>query len=1424
MSVAARLAIVALRPIAQGACREARVEPGDAAVAPVGDLLLQRLTEHHASLVPALKIAMERSWKAIEIALNGAAWWRGLTSPDDRLLAEQLKPFFKYTEPQAARLETIRRLALSELKDARKKGVLALGAAPAEGLARMSAMYAKFADPAILAKADESALKQMSDELKQAGFDNLAQWIAPGEGESLLTESCRFFLERAVKDDATLAQGLTFADFEPLPADLAQALAGLQAAIASQSRRIEELLGNAAAAAPETRIAALDPRIEQPKFAEAHARLYQGVTDLHRRLGLSHARVQAGDAGSVRSEQERQSVRRAAAQFRELPEDLRQQMPALQNAIGQLLVAAGDYEAAIESFQSAASAACDPAARGEAHMNAFRVALEQPDYAAAMKNYLEAVKTDGKRFATFPVGKFVPIRVIGSGGFGVAFLCKHKYLNANVVVKSLATDHLEREVDDVFEEAQALAAINHPAIIKVQDCGYVDSAKKQRPFLVMDHFDGVTLEEYVKLKGPLSSEEFLALAEPVVAGLQAAHAKNILHRDIKPANLLVKRLKDLNGKPRWDVKLIDFGLALKQAERRSASHASKTGGSAGTTEYAAPEQLGKLEGVPVGPQTDVFGFGKTACFALFNTTSPLLKHWKSIPQPLAELLERCLNEKPEDRPRDFTVIARCFARLEQSGGAEIPTVNTIEPASGTAIRTGQGADYIVANGDAGEEIYAAAPSGGGGRKVLLILLMLFGTMGLLCCGGGGFGVWYGYSEITDWWNGITGQKVEDDNSQANNDPVKPGGNPFGGGNGGFNPPVHNGPTGPKTVTSTLTVSNVPSQLVADFVTSRIRKEAEHKDVFRAKATIKSGPTFAGDSVTVRIEAEEGKTAEFLRNIDLGAVESAGDDFTIKLLTPPKPSRKAVERSEEGLELSVAELRQILLALSKPNWSPGEYGKLASSKPVPQFRNAIRQLLRAHAAKHDDAIDALGVWGTSEDVEFILGSGRDVGHIIKAIDSLRAPAGIAYLVRNLGNFFHRDVAANALRKFGPIIEKDVLVALSDKEPVARMRACDLLKEFGSTAAIPALKVAAQDREERVAKAALEAWKTIAFHPAEPVTSESTKPVASKPSPPKTIDGATITNLDNRASSYQPNIALAPDGKGFYVLTPEDVRRYDWDGNIKATGKASAMTLLAVGTEGVLAANSLDAKLLDANSLEQKNGGPLNNPRWVSVAQNVLVVRSDALGFMMTVDMASFAAKFNYLDVRVKNTPRTVIILPAGAGKSNPILTPDARFMFTRGGGKLYRWKMEDFKLDRSPEAGPTIAGGDNGQIVVSPDGRYVAWMHPSGNTPDASFAIKPAAGAATFVFDVNDIKKPVAALVHGPRPVSLAFDNRGQAFVGTSGSRLLLFAAPQPGKELKPTKEIHLDEYGKIRQIVAHPDGDKLIVLTEKDMLRIDVPK
>ena len=59
----------------------------------------------------------------------------------------------------------------------------------------------------------------------------------------------------------------------------------------------------------------------------------------------------------------------------------------------------------------------------------------------------------------------------------------------------------------------------------------------------------------------------MAVARKIAKGLEAAHGKGILHRDVKPANILV--LKDDDG---WKVKIIDFGLALKQERIAGAAY------------------------------------------------------------------------------------------------------------------------------------------------------------------------------------------------------------------------------------------------------------------------------------------------------------------------------------------------------------------------------------------------------------------------------------------------------------------------------------------------------------------------------------------------------------------------------------------------------------------------------------------------------------------------------------------------------------------------------------------------------------------------------------------------------------------------------------------------------------------------------------
>jgi serine/threonine protein kinase len=254
----------------------------------------------------------------------------------------------------------------------------------------------------------------------------------------------------------------------------------------------------------------------------------------------------------------------------------------------------------------------------------------------------------------------------------------------------LRLDGLQRDVAEVFAEARVLEQLEHPAIIRVRDCDYA-GAGRTRPFLVMDYFEGQNLSDHVARHGPLAVEDWLALAREISAGLHAAHQRGILHRDVKPANLLVRR--EAHG---WRAKLIDFGLALKQHLMHSPPGPSGSGrrstiasGVAGTIDYAAPEQLGRLPKVPAGPRCDIYGFAKTGCYALFQTPQPLPRHWQSLPRPLAQLLEACLEEKPERRPKDFAAVLRQLDKIaeelaptvEAVGDSVIPMAVPAEPAT-----------------------------------------------------------------------------------------------------------------------------------------------------------------------------------------------------------------------------------------------------------------------------------------------------------------------------------------------------------------------------------------------------------------------------------------------------------------------------------------------------------------------------------------------------------------------------------------------------------------------------------------------------------------------------------------------------------------------------------------------------------------------
>ena len=148
------------------------------------------------------------------------------------------------------------------------------------------------------------------------------------------------------------------------------------------------------------------------------------------------------------------------------------------------------------------------------------------------------------------LGPYEIVALAGAGGMGEVYRARDARLNRDVAIKVLPAV-FARDPDRMRrfqQEAQAVAALNHPNILAIHDFGEHDGS----PYIVTEFLEGETLRE--RLRGSaMPSRRAIELAEQIARGLSAAHDKGIVHRDLKPDNLFLTK--------QGVVKLMDFGLA-----------------------------------------------------------------------------------------------------------------------------------------------------------------------------------------------------------------------------------------------------------------------------------------------------------------------------------------------------------------------------------------------------------------------------------------------------------------------------------------------------------------------------------------------------------------------------------------------------------------------------------------------------------------------------------------------------------------------------------------------------------------------------------------------------------------------------------------------------------------------------------------------
>lgn len=266
------------------------------------------------------------------------------------------------------------------------------------------------------------------------------------------------------------------------------------------------------------------------------------------------------------------------------------------------------------------------------------------------------------------LGRYLPLRLLGQGGFGSAFLARDRYTPGlrPCVVKQLQTTNLNPQqlttVKKLFQrEGEVLEELGtHPqipdllAFFELQVPSSKSGQAEEYFYLVQEFIDGQTLEEELAIKGQFSEAEILQVLEEILPVLAFVHENGSIHRDIKPSNIMRRRssAKTTQSHNRL-LYLLDFG-AVKQVA--AVGGPTKATGIY-TPYYAPPEQT---HGEQVFPATDLYALSVT-CISLLTGKEPSELYdaysnqwnWRSqvhLTHPtLATVLDTCLQAAPSKR-------------------------------------------------------------------------------------------------------------------------------------------------------------------------------------------------------------------------------------------------------------------------------------------------------------------------------------------------------------------------------------------------------------------------------------------------------------------------------------------------------------------------------------------------------------------------------------------------------------------------------------------------------------------------------------------------------------------------------------------------------------------------------------------------------
>ena len=290
------------------------------------------------------------------------------------------------------------------------------------------------------------------------------------------------------------------------------------------------------------------------------------------------------------------------------------------------------------------------------------------------------------------------IKALGVGGMGAVYQAWDAELAEAVAIKVIRPEVMANpsaawELEKRFKRELLLARqVTHKNVVRIHDLGEIDGIK----YITMSFVDGTDLATLLKREGALPVPRALQIMRSIIAGMQAAHAVDVVHRDLKPGNVMV-RTSD------GEALIMDFGIArstgapatagspslqsLPADLRHSATNyteATMAGSIVGTVPYMAPEQA---RGEDVDERADVYALGlilydmlagprraRTAESALAELQlrmkeppAPIHSVVPAVPEALSAVVARCLEPDVAKRYQGSDQLAAALDRLDESG-------------------------------------------------------------------------------------------------------------------------------------------------------------------------------------------------------------------------------------------------------------------------------------------------------------------------------------------------------------------------------------------------------------------------------------------------------------------------------------------------------------------------------------------------------------------------------------------------------------------------------------------------------------------------------------------------------------------------------------------------------------------------------------